>query len=439
MVKYKNSVGDGILRRIIEQAHDEEGYSLTDLTVLSLQVDPYRLDTEANHRDGRWLAEQLQAGYGSSKRAHWRGLHYAIVTRGNVKKPDGSIYLNTDDDWNWLIGSPAKAARWLGYVSFDRIIDQRNAPAIIHRKARVEPQSWLSIGLDIEVPDVDDIEPVPRAMGFDARQAFHFAIFGEKSSLEDVLLPIAEEYEADLYLPTGEISDTLIYQMAKDGADDGRPMVVFTASDCDPSGWQMPVSIARKLQAFRDLSFGELEFEVVHVGLTPDQVRNIRPKLPETPLKKEEKRSKRWQKAFGVKQTEVDALTTPARSHILRQMFERAFAVYRDDGLYDRVEQAEADWIEQAQAEIDSHLDAKRLAAIRTEATAKLKQMRKDIDKLKKKLRIDAELPPIDVPQADVELDPSRQALVKFDDDWITASCALKAHKSYGRDDDNGD
>ena len=130
----------------------------------------------------------------------------------------------------------------------------------------------MSIGLDVEIPDAEDIEPRPSARGFVARQAFHFAIFGEKSSLEDVVLPIAEQFEADLYLPTGEISDTLVYQIAKEANEDSRPLVMFTLSDCDPAGHQMPVSIARKLQAFRDLFFPRLRFEVVRVALTPEQV-----------------------------------------------------------------------------------------------------------------------------------------------------------------------
>jgi hypothetical protein len=219
------------------------------------------MDTPAGHRDGEWLKEQLDRLYGPTRRAHWRGLHYAIVADGRVRKPNGSIYINTDDDWSWLIDNAAKAARWLGYIPFDRITDNRNAAPIIHRKARVIPNAYLSIGLDVYIPDADDIEPSPIAAGFDVRQAYHFVIFGEKSSLEDIVLPIAQQHQADLYLPTGEISDTLIYQIAKDAAEDGRPMVIFTLSDGDPAGRQMPVSIGRKLQAFRDLFFSHLEFE----------------------------------------------------------------------------------------------------------------------------------------------------------------------------------
>ena len=153
-----------------------------------------------------------------------------------------------------------KAARWLGYIPFERIIDNRNAAPIIHRHALVRPDSHVVAGLDLTLPT--DITPEPVAEGFEARQAFHFAIFGEKASLEDVVDPIAASHHADLYLPTGEISDTLLYQIAADADADGRPLVLFTLADCDPSGWQMPVSIARKLQAFRDLLFPDLQFEV---------------------------------------------------------------------------------------------------------------------------------------------------------------------------------
>ena len=53
--------------------------------------------------------------------ADLRGLHYILIGQ---PKPNGQPYTNTEtDDW---LGSEhaAKAARWLGYIPFDRIIDQ---------------------------------------------------------------------------------------------------------------------------------------------------------------------------------------------------------------------------------------------------------------------------------------------------------------------------
>jgi hypothetical protein len=192
--------GYGALRSILEQAHEDTGYSRTELTVLSAQVDPYRLDTPSGHRDGKWAAEQLTQAFGSERRTHWRGLHYAIVAQGKVRKPDGSVYLNTAADWEWLVNVAGKAARWLGYIPFERITDNRSDP-IIYRKARVKPQAWVSVGVQVDVPDAGDIEPVPGANGFVPRQAFQFTIFGEKGSLQEVLEPLARKYEADLFLP----------------------------------------------------------------------------------------------------------------------------------------------------------------------------------------------------------------------------------------------
>jgi hypothetical protein len=103
-----------------------------------------------------------------------RGLHYVIVVRGNVRKPNGEIYRNTDEDWEWLSTVAGKAARWLGYIPFERILDNRNAEPIIHRKARVVPWAFVTIGVEVAIPDVDDLQPAPIAQGFVARQAYHF-------------------------------------------------------------------------------------------------------------------------------------------------------------------------------------------------------------------------------------------------------------------------
>jgi hypothetical protein len=425
--------GFGLLRSVLEQACANSGCGLAELTVLSAQVDPYRLDTPSGHRDGKWAAKQLQRALRGGKPAiHWRGLHYAIVVQGNVKKPNGEIYMNTDDDWLWLSGAAGKAARWLGYVPFEKITDNRNAEPVIFHKASVSPRALVSVGIDVTIPDASDLEPAPIAEGFVPRQAYHFAIFGEKASLEDVALPIARAKQADLYLPTGEISDTLIHRIAADANEDGRPLVLFTLTDCDPAGWQMSVSIGRKLQAFRDLLFPKLKAELVPVALTVEQVRELG--LPSTPLKETEKRADRWREAFGVEQTEIDALAT-LRPALLREILEAAFAPYYDSTLEDRVAEAKADWEAEAQAAIDAQVDPEVLAALRTEAAEQLSQLRSAIADINERLRLGADrfaLPVIEVPGPVLDEDAARQALVSFDDDWVTATRALIARKQYG-------
>jgi len=434
-MKKTTTKGVNVLRKILENACTKQKASLSDLTVLSAAVDPYRLDTDAGHRDGAWLAAQLNTLCGPTARIHWRGLHYAIVQETKIRKPNGEIYRNTEADWIWLSEGAGKAARWLGYIPFERIFDQRNAEPVIHRKAKVPPAARLSIGLDVEIPDAEDIEPLPIAKGFVGRQAFQFAIFGEKSSLADIVTPIAQHFEADLYLPQGEISDTQVYQIAKDANTDGRPLVVFTLSDCDPAGHQMPISIARKLQAFKDQFFHGLEFEVVPVALTVEQVKAEN--LPSAPMKETEKRADRWRDAFEIEQTEIDALTTPARRPVLERLIRQAFKPYIDSTLDRRVANAKTEWDAAAEEAIAEQIDAEHLDQIREEASAKLEELRESIERINEQLALAAgdhfELPEIEVPEPEVDLDPDRQALVSFEHDWVRASRALIKHKAYGK------
>jgi hypothetical protein len=73
-----------------------------------------------------------------------------------------------------------------------------------------------------------------------------------------------------------------------------------------------------------------------------------------------------------------------------------------------------------------------------TRPAAKLNELREQIDQINTQLDLVAgehfTLPIIEVPEPEVELDPSRQALVSFDDDWVSASQALIKHKAYGKE-----
>lgn len=372
----------GKLRQMIETTAANNGVPMKDLTVLAPQNDPFRVDTPARHRDGEWLAITARdLGLGDRK-IHLRGLHYMVIGR---PKPDGTPYTNTDDDWLWLSSDAGKAARWLGYIPFDQIVDQRNTPPTVRTFTRPEPTPYINVGIDVQIPNTDDITPQVYVDDFTGMQPHKLVIFGEKSSLADVLAPIAESYRADLYLPTGEMSDTMLYQMANVGAADGRPMVVLCFSDADPAGWQMPISIARKLQAFRVSMFPDLEFEVRRVALTPDQVREYG--LPSTPLKETERRGDRWRESMGVEQTEIDALAS-LRPDLLQQIAHNAVDPFFDRTLDHRVAEAQWAWEARAQRAIDDQVDGAVLERLRADATAKLDELRSEIDALNAALRV---------------------------------------------------
>ena len=231
------------------------------------------------------------------------------------------------------------------------------------------------------------------------RQPCRLALVGEKSSLAEVLSPLADRYDADLFLPTGEISDTQIYLMARAAEGDSRPLVVLYFADCDPAGWQMGISVSRKLQALKILLLQMPDFEVRRVALLPGQVREHG--LPSTPLKATEKRADPWRAAMGVEQTEIDALAS-LRPELLRQAAEDAIGPFYDRTLNSRVAAARRRWLSEAQEAVERATDAEQLQAIRADAAGQLETMRQQIRALNAALRIDPEdieLPPYDIPR----------------------------------------
>jgi hypothetical protein len=441
------------LRKVLETACSELSCRLEDLTVLNEAADPYRLDTPLNHRNGQWAARQVERFFQPSERVHLRGLHYAIVILGNVRKPDRTIYRNTEEDWRWLVEMAMKAARWLGYVSFERIRDQRNDEPVIYRANKGLSRGVTSLDaavlageITFELGGARVLGPWANLSNFDRAQPYALAIFGEKSSLEGILLPIAQSYGADMYLETGEMSDTHLYRLAKDASQDGRPLVVFTITDFDPAGRQMAVSIGRKLQGLRTLLFPALRFEVVPAAVTVEQVREFG--LPSTPVKAGEQRRDRWRQFFGVEQTEVDAMIR-ARPDDLRRIVTTAIAPYYDETLNRRITRARYGWEMGARAVIGAHVDAEVLAeinatveAIQADAERRIEALRAEVeervavqDARLKALVEDIQLPdPPPVPDAELVDRPPGSVLVTTDWSWAEQTQALRRHKRYGQD-----
>lgn len=152
---------------------------------------------------------------------------------------------------------------------------------------------------------------------FQPRQRYRLILITEKSSLRPILQPIAEHVGAELLAMTGESSHTRIAEFAARADADGRAAVVLYFSDHDPSGWQMPISVSRKLQALRDLLHPDLDIQVHRAALTVEQANEL--ELPTTPLKETEQRAANWKAKTGREQTELDALIA-LRPDALRQI-----------------------------------------------------------------------------------------------------------------------
>jgi hypothetical protein len=421
------------LRETINKARLNTGRTLSDLTALSNQNDPYRLDTRANHVVGRWFAEQMERLRLLERKLHLRGIHYALL--GTTAMPSGEPYQNSGECWEWLQDQAAKAARWLGYVPFGAITDARNAEPIVRIHERRAIETFVSVEPDIILPSVEDLDPRVRIHGFEGRQPYRLAFYGEKTSLEPILAPIADRYQADLFLPTGEISDTQLHTMAEGGAKDGRRLIVFVLADFDPAGWQMAVSIGRKLQAFRDLLYGDLEFSLYPVALTAEQVREF--DLPSTPLKATEKRADRWRAEHdGLEQTEIDALAT-LRPDLLRKIITDAVNPFFDRTLASRVFEAKGRWMDRAREALAEQIETEDMISIRAHAERQIESIRaqlREIEASTEMATADLEiyLPEPEIPEPEINTDLQPQPLISTDWPWHEQTRALIERKRYG-------
>jgi hypothetical protein len=420
---------DNPLSLEIAAAQERSGLNLADLTVLT--DDPYRLDTPTHHRRGQWFANNV-ARFVSIGTIHLRGLHYRISSAGDIARPDGGLYLNIHEHWALLAKYAAKSGRWLGYVPFDRVRDERNNPpddyAADYTKS-VVIRGGAYVGQVVEEPPNLEL-PYVICQRIDPRPAYRIILIGEKSSLRAELEDVALFVQGELILPTGDPSDTLIYHLARRIEADGRPAVILYFSDFDPSGYQMPVVVARKLQALNTLFGGTLTVEVHIAALTREQAEQYN--LPSTPLKPTELRRDAWRQKFGREQTELDALIA-LHPGALRQIARDAVAPFFDDTLLGRSIDAQTEWQNLAREELEQ---TKGYQAASVIIRAAWNRVSKALDDYHSQLGKAQQLLPtitteVDLPEAEIDYANQPEPLFTTDDDWVEATESLIAHKRY--------
>ena len=114
----------------------------------------------------------------------------------------------------------------------------------------------------------DDLAPEFYLAGDLHYQPYQQIVIAEKSGVIDLLEPVCKSMQATLATPTGEISDTMVYDLLMEANEDGRPLVVHQLGDFDPAGWQMAASTSRTIQALVDTQFPLLDVTVHAIGLT---------------------------------------------------------------------------------------------------------------------------------------------------------------------------
>jgi hypothetical protein len=335
------------------------------LFALSTSNDPF-YTTPTRRTDAEWFAK-LWHKFGMAKGSHLRGLHYRIISqRTPILMRDGTPYRNTEGCWQDLV-SASKDARYLDLVSADDLADRRNdAPVTNIRETIVTPVAFVDDN-EIELEDLEEMPEPPRAYLSDLErtQPYQIEIWVEKSTMNDVLEPIAEQYGVTLITGTGEISVTHCNLCIDRAEEDGRPARILYISDFDPAGLSMPVAAARKIEFFARRRNPDLDIQLHPIVLTPDQCRQFQ--LPRTPIKDTELRAESFEEQHGEGATELDALEALHPGELAR-IVRREINRFYDRNLDARTRAA----AEPVRAELDSL------------TVAVHKQHRKDIDGLRK-------------------------------------------------------
>jgi hypothetical protein len=178
------------------------------LLALARQNDPFFAGcTPASRHSADWFAEQYVA-YAFTRGVHLRRIHYVLVSHA-VAMADGTPYLNTQECWEKLV-SASKPARYLGLVPVDDFSDKRAPEPMIgapEPTERVEPCVYASCGdaLDISLPEA--LPDTPR-IWLDAKEEHYvqFELWCEKSTINDVLEPIAKRFGCNVITGVGELS-----------------------------------------------------------------------------------------------------------------------------------------------------------------------------------------------------------------------------------------
>jgi hypothetical protein len=364
-------------RHAIKELSRETGRPISTLLALASCNDPfYAGATPASMAEAEWFAELYQA-FGFSVGCHLRRVHYRLVSQETpLPMRDGTSYENTQACWEKLCVA-SKYARYLGLVPTDDFEDHRNPEATLHLPEPVDPPSIDS--------DVDDAAlSLPRelptpflVLSAKYPTACHIEIWCEKSTVDDVLDPLARQYGLNVQTLIGEVSETRCRQLVERAKANGdRPVRIIYLSDFDPAGQSMPVAAARKIEWYlRDLD-GSLDIQLQPVVLTHAQCVQYR--LPRTPIKEGERRAAHFEAQFGAGATELDALEALHPGE-LRKILVAEIERFLDPELKDRWREFE-DEAEEAldaieEAELAEHADdlavlQARLDALREEAQA---------------------------------------------------------------------
>lgn len=311
---------------------------IPEMLALAQNNDPFYAGSEASRQQAEWFAAVWRT-YGYTVGVHIRRVHYRLVVDGTATNYDGTAYDNTEACWDDL-NKASRAARYLELVDPLAFVDRRNpaphlfasGPATVAAPTVAIEAPFFSLP-SINADLADDVWlnlPTASVMGYDyagTDQPYHLELWIEKTTMDDVLIPVCQTYAINLQTGAGFQSVTNVIKMLQRMADAEKPARIFYISDFDPAGDGMPIQVARQVEYWLDAYAPERDIKLIPLALTLAQAQHYR--LPRVPMKETNPQKAGFEQRYGVGAVELDALEALHPGALARLVVDAA-APYRD-------------------------------------------------------------------------------------------------------------
>src|SRR5918997_44115 len=310
--------------------------TVKDMLVLSQQNDPFYAGNGVEGEKARWFAQLWERfGYGSG--VHLRRVHYRIVSEGSILRADGEPYENNSRCWEYM-QSASRQARYLGLVDPGEIVDRRNPAPKIYMgpgsgdwEDRAEPgwgydfDGWELPGLEVPRASLELPDLYPTGYMYnDAMQRYHVEVWAEKTTMDDILVPLCRQTATNYVSGAGYQSITAMVSLLRNRVRFlEKPCRILYVSDFDEAGKNMPRQVARQMQYWIKEYAADCDIRIEPIVMTAEQARDY-PAAPDTGA------------------VELDAMEAldPGR---LARIVRRAISPFRDSALRERVARTRQD------------------------------------------------------------------------------------------------
>lgn len=229
-----------------------------------------------------------------------RQLYYQLVSR--------DIISNNQREYSKLSNLLVQG-RMSGIVDWESIEDRIRKPKLPY---------WVT-GIPDAVNDIVEQYRLDRQEG----QENYIELWVEKDALSNVLYRITSHYHIRLMVNRGYSSCTALYEAYNriyDAMQNEQNCYILYLGDHDPSGLDMIKDIGRRLNNEFGLGCNGNPVEIVHIGLTDEQIKTYNP--PPNPTKITDTRAKDYMIKYGNTCWEVDALKPEILTNIVKNKIE---------------------------------------------------------------------------------------------------------------------